>query len=149
RASQQELKKEEQAAQARAAATLYGNYLNGVALAQQLWLSNNVGRARQVLADCPPEHRRWEWHYLDRPRRAERSSVKQTYSQTGALAFSPDGRFLVTAGRSDQNQVHVYEAATGRELLTLPRELPVRRVAFSADGKRLALAGGFQVLVLE
>src|SRR5262249_5812951 len=61
------------------------------------------------------------------------------------LAFSRDGRWLVTAswddrgGRSLGDTVVVWEAATGRELLNLRGQIEeVHSVAFSPDGTRLA-----------
>src|SRR5207249_2504595 len=117
------------------AATRYANYLNGVALAHQLWLGNNVARAREVLAACPQEHRRWEWDYLDRLCRAERYTVPgpsqavevvplpaadrlcraERYTVPGpslmmsALEFSPDGKFLVAVGKGAGDEARVYE----------------------------------------
>ena len=58
------------------------------------------------------------------------------------VAFSPDGRFLATAGRAS---LKIWKTASGQELLTLPLSgLQAASVAFSPDGKRLAvgMAGG-------
>jgi WD40 repeat protein/serine/threonine protein kinase len=57
------------------------------------------------------------------------------------VAYSPDGRYLVTAGLA--RTIQVLEAATGRAvgpLGTHARE--IRAVAFSRDGRTLASAGG-------
>ncbi len=70
------------------------------------------------------------------------------------MAFSPDGRFLVTAGerasdanRMDSparsvNQVFVWEVAGGTRVAALPEGLPIGAgaVAFSRDGLHLATA---------
>src|SRR5262249_24998648 len=52
-------------------------------------------------------------------------------------AFSPDGKYVVSAEWREQQQgkVRVWEAATGKEHLTIPRAY---YVTFSPDGKRLA-----------
>jgi RNA polymerase sigma factor (sigma-70 family) len=68
------------------------------------------------------------------------------------LAFSPDGRLLVTCGenplggggmgdrRGLMDRVYVWDAVTGRHVPTLDEGLPIgaRRVAFAPDGRTLA-----------
>jgi WD40 repeat protein/tRNA A-37 threonylcarbamoyl transferase component Bud32 len=152
---QAQLRIAERAAQAKAEealkaqkATLYGNYRNNISLAHQLWLANNVTRAREVLADCPPEHRNWEWRYLDRVTRAERYTVPGDGKAVATLAFSPDGRLLVVGEIGAPDQVQVRDAATGKVLLTLPGAVP-HTATFSPDGKRLAWVGREVVEVLR
>jgi WD40 repeat protein len=55
------------------------------------------------------------------------------------VAFSRDGKRLATA--SEDNTAKVWDAESGKELLTLhSHSSPVNAVAFSPDGKRLATA---------
>ena len=55
------------------------------------------------------------------------------------MAFSPDGRLLVTDAR---RSVFVWDAATGKRVAALPNGLPMGAtgVAFSRDGRFLAIA---------
>src|SRR5262249_11510200 len=72
------------------------------------------------------------------------------------VAFSPDGRFLATAGgRFEQSAgktpglLQVWEVASGKEVHRLAADPDVvRAVAFSPDGRRPALAGGNNSVVL-
>jgi WD40 repeat protein len=68
-----------------------------------------------------------------------------------AAAFSPDGTRVVTA--AEDRTVRVWDAATGQELLRLPHPGPELlgpgyhsvRLAFTADGRRLAFVSGSRV----
>jgi WD40 repeat protein len=53
--------------------------------------------------------------------------------------FSPDGRWLASAGWQD-NTARIWNVTTGQPLLVLPHPKDVNHVAFSSDGQRLATA---------
>jgi WD40 repeat protein len=62
-------------------------------------------------------------------------------SKVYSLVFTPDGRGLVTA--DDDNLVHLWDAATGKELRRFEgHEKWVRCAAVSPDGKTIASGGG-------
>ena len=64
------------------------------------------------------------------------SEIFNTSYEIG-IAFSPDGRFLATAGRTS---LKIWKTASGQEHLNLPLSgLHAASVAFSPDGKRLAV----------
>ena len=64
----------------------------------------------------------------------------------GEVAFSPDGKRVATSNNpsyqfsnSQENQIKLFSAETGEELLTLQgHTTSVRRILFSPDGRRLA-----------
>jgi WD40 repeat protein len=68
---------------------------------------------------------------------------KSNFSGYGvsALAFSPDGKLLITAGRD--GDVKIWDAATSKEVRTIAKAYPgwIETLAVTPDGKSLACAG--------
>jgi serine/threonine protein kinase/WD40 repeat protein len=77
----------------------------------------------------------------DVARRAPRTLCGGSVRDIYAVAFSPDVSLLAAAGRS---QVTLWDAATGRLLLYLPDQDYVAGLAFSPDGRWLAVASQTQ-----
>jgi WD40 repeat protein/DNA-binding SARP family transcriptional activator len=67
--------------------------------------------------------------------------------EVSAVAFSPDGKLLATAGRD--TTAKIWDAATGAELVTLRgHSQSIDDIAFSPDGKILATASGDKTVKL-
>jgi WD40 repeat protein len=65
-------------------------------------------------------------------------------SLTSKLRFSPDGRYIASHG---SKTIKLSEAATGKLLWSAPGEQMLGRLAFSKDGKKLAILSIYRYLV--
>ncbi|HKB36427.1 MAG TPA: serine/threonine-protein kinase, partial [Gemmataceae bacterium] len=131
-------------------------YYLKIALAHNEHRTNRVGRAEQVLADCPEDLRHWEWHYLRRLCHPELAAIPPGNANRSYGAFSSDGRRVARLewAQAHLNEVvtrydaiRVYDVETGKEVLKLPKEMLERSPsyhnwAFSADLKLFAAHGG-------
>jgi hypothetical protein len=116
-------------------------YFERVALADSELRGHDIGRAEELLADCPDDLRGWEWHHLRRLRYEEPLVLRGPPGRVTDLAFSPDGRLIASATAGDSS-VTVWDTATGEDVLSLRHTQSVEDVAFSPDGRRIASASG-------
>jgi WD40 repeat protein len=114
-------------------------YYNRIALADREIAAHNLGRAEELLQECPESLRGWEWHYLKR--RLQVAPVTLPFGlriSSGKgfdLAFSPDGRFLAMPGQG--KNITVWDGSTGTTRIFEGHSAPVLRLAFSPDGRFL------------
>ena len=116
-------------------------YFGRLALASREWAGGNVGRVRQLLDDCPPGLRGWEWSYLDGLTRRDLMTLKhftenEPSRQLADVAYSPDGTRLATA--SWDGKARVWDAAGAMVAEFVTCEWGLQSVAWHPDGRRLA-----------
>jgi WD40 repeat protein/serine/threonine protein kinase len=79
------------------------SYFQAIALADREWERSNAVRTRELLDSCPPGLRGWEWYRLRHVLSLSLDSLKGRTIPLGdcqvtAVAWSPDGHRLATAG---------------------------------------------------
>ena len=120
-------------------------YVANVNLMQKRYQdASDIGAVRTLLEETtsdPEEEdlRGFEWAYMDRLSRASLTELPGHNAAVAAVAYSPDGRLIATAGGDDAILLH--DSARKRP----PRRLKgqggdVTRLAFSPDGAQLASA---------
>jgi WD40 repeat protein len=122
-------------------------YFSQIAQARLEWRVNNVAGAEQLLDQCEPGLRGWEWHYLRNVNRADLLTLPTPNLQIVlGVSFSPNGRFLAyngwspfpPAGKPSAGTVEVFDLHNGRRWATRPGSPVGLRVSFSPDSRLLA-----------
>jgi WD40 repeat protein/serine/threonine protein kinase len=132
----QALQREQEALQEKTQTVYYQN----IALAERQLAVGNVGRAEELLNDCSPHLRGWEWHFLKRQRYGPTPPLKHS-NRVERVAFSRDGH--IASGCLD-GTIQIRDTATGSVLHHLHRgqkDTPMTcSLTYSLDGQHLAAA---------
>jgi serine/threonine protein kinase/WD40 repeat protein len=122
-------------------------YLTRMALTRVAYRDGDLDQARALLAAMRPlpgrqDCRHFEWYHFHYLAHAQRRTFK---AARALIAVSPDARRLAAA---DWKSVTVWDVPSGRVLWNFPISMAFS-LAFSPDGKRLALGTGPSVRVLR
>jgi WD40 repeat protein len=98
--------------------------------------------------DEEDDPRGWEWFYCQTLAGRGPLTLRGHTADAAALAWSPDGRRLASGGFDRtlhpsggfDGTLRIWDAATGRQLLSFPAPWGVLALSWSPDGKRLASA---------
>jgi WD40 repeat protein len=117
-------------------------YVNRIGLAEREGAASNLGRAEELLNECPDYLRGWEWRYLKGLGYAEPLRLREHTNRVYCVAFGRDGPdgLPVASGGTD-NMVIVRDARTGKKIVSFDQHKDrVLSVAFSPNGQYLASA---------
>ena len=121
---------------------LYYLYFSNINLAKQYLQADNLVQSRRFLDACPPQHRGWEWRYLDRLHHTELLTLPGNGQFTAEIFFSKDGKRLGAFARSGDMGVRIWDLGINKPLTEINLMGKGRQftcAALSPDGKIVAL----------
>jgi WD40 repeat protein len=120
-------------------------YQNRIMFADRELNDNSPHNAEELLDECPPDRREWEWNYLKRQCQTALKTIPCEPGLVRPVVISPDGRLIAT-GTFFSGTVKVWDSQSGELSTTLSGhqvgEDSAVWCAFAPEGKRIASVGG-------
>ena len=119
-------------------------YYHRIGAAQRELINHNIARARELLAQCEPRFRQWEWHHLNRLCNRQLIEFHGHKLSVRGAVFSPDGTRLFSVGGNwgtdGPGELKIWNTSTGSEELSVAVPGVLVDVAIEPGGKRFATA---------
>ncbi len=111
-----------------------------------------LGRARSYLDKwrySQPDLRGFEWFQVEKLTHPEALSMRSAGNLLASVSWSRDGKKIAASGST--NPLRIWDAATGRELVSipLPNGADAPCVAFNADGSMIAAPMGLNLCIFD
>jgi WD40 repeat protein/tRNA A-37 threonylcarbamoyl transferase component Bud32 len=118
------------------------SYDQAIVLGEREAEGNSTGRLEELLTNCAPRLRNWEWGRLNRLAHPEERILRHPGARF--LHWTPDGKHLLSIGRASSTgfmETRVWEAATGKLMRVVRSRGPVdlSGAQWSGDFRRAAI----------
>ena len=116
-------------------------YSQLIALANTEIENNNIGRAEQILKQCPDDFRQWEWRLLNSliEQHQPMQLLEFPGDQVRTLVVSPDGNQI--AGGDYSGKIRVWRIDEWDQPKLLDAKMEIRQLAFVPGKNQLLVAG--------
>jgi WD40 repeat protein/serine/threonine protein kinase len=127
-------------------------YANQIVAAQRDWETGDVASAWRNLDACRLDFRGWEHDYLSTLFNQNQTTLRGHRDAVLSVAFSPDGKRIVSGSDGWSDNLKVWAAMSGEEVNSLKRLKdglnPTTSVAYSPDGTRIVSGDRFGVMTI-
>ncbi|XZE52262.1 protein kinase domain-containing protein [Planctomycetaceae bacterium SH139] len=121
-------------------------YATSIRLAQQEWQGSKITRVEQLLNECPPQFRDWEWHYLQSLVHGAEVSLRGHTGQVDFVGFQEDGLQLISHATDQQVKIWNLPSRQQIDSKTAPN---VFKSSFGGGHRLMAQPSGRELRIVE